>query len=99
MLGAVRKKSPQSGGGDFVQCRHFADKRGKRGSSDADARTLRYKKALGFFEIYTVSERTRRRESIFCDFVRIPLWTAPCFFDFLSVNLLLVRTHQAEIRQ
>jgi len=31
--------------------------------------------------------------------VRILLWMAPCFFDFLPLNLLLLRTqHQAEIR-
>jgi len=23
-------------------------------------------------------------------------WTAPCFFDFLPLHLLLVRSHQAE---
>jgi len=35
--------------------------------------------------------------SSFCDFVQMFLWTAPCFFNFLPLNLLFVRSHQAEI--
>jgi len=41
VLGAVHKRRPQSWGGRFVQCGHFAD---KGGSSDADVRTFWSKK-------------------------------------------------------
>jgi len=36
------------------------------------------------------------RGSFFAILSRPILWTASCFFDFLPLHLLLVRSHQAE---
>jgi len=44
-LGAVDKRRPQSGGGGFVQCEHFAD---KGVSSDTYVRTF-WRKKFGIF--------------------------------------------------
>jgi len=35
--------------------------------------------------------------SIFRDFERTSLMGGPCFFDFIPLNLLLVRSYEAEI--
>jgi len=56
-------------------------------------------KVCGFFEIYGVSARARweRGGQFFAILCGRLLWRAHCFFDFLPLNLLLNRSHQAEI--
>jgi len=70
------------GGGEFVQCGHFSDKRG-RGVLHMQTSTLFGTKNFGFSKIYSVSARAKEgfvpvrtfceqggRGSIFRDFVR-----------------------------
>jgi len=50
-------------------------------------------KNFGFFEIYSVRTDKVEGGQYFAILRGRLLWTAPCFFDFLPLNLLLVRSH------
>jgi len=75
VIRGVHKGHLQSGGGRFVQCGYFAD---KRGSSVVDVRTFWCKKHRIFRNLWCVltdkggwvSANREGGGSIFCDFVR-----------------------------
>jgi len=52
-------------------------------------------KNLGFFKIYDVCLHGQGGRMI--NFRLMSFIDGPCFFDFLPLNLLLVRSYQAEI--